>query len=426
MKNFWDLVGFEFKKMTQRRAFFASIAFCLVVMAVMLFASVSGSSFWHKIGSDLSQYEAMKQDKATILLNQGPITTELVQEAIRSNQEMVQNKDHYLINEYGKYLKEDAYIQYVLPYESVVRLLNTVYEREPDWLSKDALELSSVNPDKAIDHLTPEEIEDFDADFLEFASSMVMQERGLSAREIDKNLELLSQVEMPLYNDYYGGYRAYLIASKGLGLMALFLILILLAPLFSHEYEEKTDQIILCTRNGKGSLCAAKLFVALTVSLLSGVLIMGISWLCFLLLFGFEGANVNIQVVDAGCTYPLTLLEACLIHFFCVVAACVLFGAMIAFLSAKVKRRTSAVVIAGTLLTLIPMFAWVPLSSSRFFYNVLKLFPVNAITFGFDLHFINLFGRLLPPHSFFVAVSIVLTLAFSSLAVCSFRKHQHN
>ena len=153
-------------------------------------------------------------------------------------------------------------------------------------------------------------------------------------------------------------------------------------------------------------------------------MIMGISWLSFLLLFGFEGADVNIQVVNPSCTYPITLLEACLIHFVSVIVAATLFGALIAFLSARVKKRTSPVVIMGTLITIIPMFIWVPLKQSRFIYDVLQFFPVNAVTFKFETHFFEVFGMLFTPYKFIWVVSTLLMLILFSLAVRSFKRHQ--
>lgn len=424
MNNFWNLVRFEFKKIFQRKVFWAAIIVCLGMIAITVFASVSGSSFWHKAGSDISQFQAMKQDKATILSGRGYITPELVEKAIRSNQEMISNENNYLINEFGKHLKEDAYIRYILPYEPVVNLINVVYTDDLDWLSVDAFSLTSVETDQAIDNLTPDSAEHFDTDLKEFMESMVMRQTGLSAKEIEKNMDWIDQIKTPLYNDYFGGYQAYIHSSKGLALTALFLILILLAPLFSNEYEEKTEQIILCTRNGTGSLCKAKLFVSLTISLLSSMLIMGIGWLSFLVLYGFEGANVNIQVVNPSCTYPITLLEACQIHFISVMIASVLFGAFITFLSAKVRRRTSSVVVIGTMITIIPMFIWVPLKSSRVIYNALKVLPVNSVTFGFDLCFVDVFGKLFTPYQFTWAISVLLIVIFFYMAICSFKKHQ--
>lgn len=234
----------------------------------------------------------------------------------------------------------------------------------------------------------------------------------------------MEQIKNPLYNDYYGGYEAYINSSKGLALTVLFLILILLAPLFSAEYEEKTEQLLLCTKNGKNSLCKAKIFMAVVVSLFSSILIMGISWLSLLVIFGFEGGNVNIQVINPSCTYPLTLLEACQIHFISVIMASVLFGAFIAFLSAKVKRKTFSVIVIGTLVTIIPMFIWMPLNSSRFLYNVLQLFPVNSVTFKFDMHFIEIFGTLFTPYKFVWIIGAILMIAFSFMAIRSFKNHQ--
>lgn len=425
MNNFWDLVSFEFKKIFQRKTFWASVIISLGIIAVIVFSSISGNSFWHKAGNDISQYEAMKLDKSTILSNKGSITPELISKAILSNREMILNDDNYINNEYGKHLKENAYIKYILPYEPIVNLINVIYTDNLDWISSnDAFSLISVKPDKAIDGLTPDMVQNFDADLKEFTKSMVMRTEGLSTAEISKNMDFIDQIKTPLHNDYFGGYYAYINSSKGLALTVLFLILILLAPLFSNEYEEKTEQLILCTRNGKSSLCKAKLFVSLTISLLSGILIMGVGSICFLALYGNEGANVNIQVLNPKCTYPITLLEACQIHFISVLIASILFGAMITFLSAKVKKRTASVVMAGTLITIIPMFIWIPLKSSRFIYNILKLFPVNSVTFGFDLHFINIFGILLTPYKFIWAISALLIVAFFSMAIYNFKKHR--
>ena len=424
MNNFWTLVGFEFQKMRKRRVVIPALFACLGVVAVMAWTSVSGTSFWHKAGSGLSQYEAMKRDKEVILSQRGEITGELVSQAICANEEMISDDSHYLINEYGRHLKSDAYIQYALPYEAVVRLINTVYEEDSDWLSTGAMGMISVNPDRAIDHLTPEQGQSFDRDFKEFAMSVVMGQEGLSAEEVEKNAALISQIETPLYNDYFGGYQAYINDSKVLALTALFVILILLAPLFSGEYEDKTDQLLLCARNGRGTLCRAKIAAALMVSLGVSLLTMGAGWLCFLMIFGFEGGAVSIQVVNPGCTYPITLFQACLIHLGSVVAAAVLFGAFTAFLSARARRGTASAVAAGTMAVVLPLFIWVPLKSSRFLYNLLQFFPANSVTFGFDLHFFRLFGTLIEPYKWVGAVSLLLAAGFFVLAARGFQRRQ--
>lgn len=128
----------------------------------------------------------MKLDKATIISNRGYITPELVSEAIMSNREMISNDDNYFSNEYGRHLKEDAYIEYILPYESVVNLVNIIYADDLDWLSMDALRLSYIKDDKAIDSMTPDQVKDFDSDLKKFAVAMVMREEGLSPAEIER------------------------------------------------------------------------------------------------------------------------------------------------------------------------------------------------------------------------------------------------
>lgn len=424
MNNFWSLLRFEFKKILQRRVSWYSILICVGSIFITLFASISGGSFEHKAGRDISQYEAMKMDKSVILSNKGEITPKILSEAIFANKKMLLNDKNYIINEYGEHLKSDAYIKYVLPYESIVNLINVVYEDELDWLSMESLSLSSVKSDKAIDNLTADTVQNFDSDLKEFIRTMLMRKKGLSLAEITKNEEMIEQIKTPMYSDYYGGYEVYINHSKGLVLTVLFLILMLLAPLFSSEYEEQTEQLILCTKNGKNSLCKVKLFVSLMVSLVCSIVIMGMGWLAFLTIFGFEGGNVNIQVANPSCTYPLTLLEACQIHFVAVITASILFGLFIAFLSAKVKRRTFPVVVIGTMVTILPMFIWVPLNSSRFLYNVLQCFPINSASFGFNMYFFEVFGILFTPYKFIWMINIILTITFSRMAISSFKNHQ--
>lgn len=425
MNNFWVLVGFELKKILRRKLFWIGTAVSLVLVGVMVFASVSGASFWHKTGSSLSQYEAMQQDKQTILSKKGYVTPELLREAVTSYQEMTSNSSNYFENEYGKHLKAEAYIQYVLPYEAIINMLNVVYEENLDMISQyNGFQLITINQDKAIDRLSADSIQQFDTDLKSFMTAMVMRRQGLSSAEREKNLDFISQISLPLYNDYCGGYRAYIQEAKFLALTALFLILMLLCPIFSQEYEEKTDQILLCAKNGKGSLCRAKVFVALVISLVSSVSILGLGFLGFLAVLGSEGANVNIQLLDPSCTYPITLLQSCQIHFLSSVAACVLFGSLVCFLSAKAGRRTGLVVIIGTVLTIVPMFIWTSLKFSRLLYDGLKLFSVNSITFEFDAHFMNIGGKLIPPYLGIAAIGILLSIVFFFLAARSFKKQR--
>ena len=153
MNNFWALTGFEFKKIFRRKLFPAAVLICLGIMAAAVFSSLSGGSFHHSVGNDISKYGAMELDKAVILTNRGYITPQLVYRAILSNREMISDEENYFVNEYGSHLKEDAYIRYILPYEPVIELLNKVYAEDMDWLSMDALSLVYLGEDKAVDRL---------------------------------------------------------------------------------------------------------------------------------------------------------------------------------------------------------------------------------------------------------------------------------
>ena len=80
--------------------------------------------------------------------------------------------------------------------------------------------------------------------------------------------------------------------------------------------------------------------------------------------------------------------------------------------------------VIGTMITIIPMFIWVPLKSSRVIYNALKVFPVNSVTFGFDMCFVDVFGKLFTTYQFTWAISVLLIVIFFYMAICSFKKHQ--
>lgn len=424
MNNFWNLVWFEYKKVLCNKTFFVGMICCVGILAVVVLTSANSDFFRHMEGGKVSRYEANKMDKAVIVSNAGNITPELVKQAINSNRELKSNDDNYLINEYGKHLKPEAYIKYVLPYELIVPLLNVIYEKDVDNISKHNLSLISVSYEQAIDELSAEVANHFDADLKQFCLDLIPTTKGLTQKEIAKHTEFVNQIEFPLYNDYYGGYEAYSNNSKGISILVFLVILIVLSPIFAKEYEEKTLDLILSFKNGKKSLCKAKLFVAITFSAVLSLAIMVTALFSFFLFFGFEGGNVNWQVLDPSSTYSLTLSQLCIIHLISMFVASILFGIWITYLSAIVQKKAYPVVIIGALTIVLPIFFGVFFNSNRVLHNISLFLPSNAAVFGIDNHFFGVFGTLYKPYEFVWTVSVGLIILGACMAICAFKNHQ--
>jgi len=163
MIRFFRLVGFEYKKLFTRKSTIFSLFLIAVFFILLDITSVTGKGYWHYAG-EISKFEAMKLDRKTIRAKAGVIDEEFIKEAIQQNAVMISNDENYVINDFGRFLKNDAYIKYTLPYEKAVNIINSIYETDMRNLSTDGFRIFNMSSKKPIDTLTPKDAGKFYAD----------------------------------------------------------------------------------------------------------------------------------------------------------------------------------------------------------------------------------------------------------------------
>ncbi|WIV13721.1 hypothetical protein [Proteiniborus sp. MB09-C3] len=423
MSSFFDIISFEYKKLFKRKSTMISLFLLLVVVVFLGIISVSGASYWHS-ESGVSAFEAMKLDREVIRSKAGLMDVAFIKEAIEQNAIMIANDENYIINDYGRYLKGDAYIKYVLPYKNAVNMLNIMYEVNTENLSTDGLQFFNMDNVKPIDTLTVKDAESFYATINQASASYINSLPNLSQNEKGRHIDMLSQVKIPYYNDHYDGYLNFYKRLKVIALILMIVIAICISPIFANEYYLKTDQIILSSKYGKSKVISAKLFTGVTFSLSVSVATLFGFLLLMLLIHGFSGANMAIQTIAFYSTYPLTILQASLVAIVVTVFVILFFG-MLTMLFSSWFKSPFFVITMSFLLLFIPGLFNVS-HNNRLIYQILQIFPAKATEFSniYSKYLFEILGFVFIPATFYIIFSLISSLLIIPLTKRAFKNHQ--
>ncbi|MEG2192524.1 MAG: hypothetical protein RRX95_04505 [Oscillospiraceae bacterium] len=419
MNNFWDLVGFEYKKIFQRKSTFMAIAFLVGVIILSSVGSAVGGRRYHSSEEGMSAVAAGRLDKQVREENKGEMDIGHIKQAILNNAYMTSHQENYIQNDYGKFLKDDAYIKYVLPYENEVYLINLVYEKDISLLSTDGYRL--YNQNKPIDLLTVEDGENFYPKTKQFISSMIGMGRDLSPSQEKKHQELIEKVKTPFTTGYFEGYSKFLLQFDTVSMVLLLALAICVIPIFTEDLSVKTQSIILSSRYGKNKSIGAKIFTGLSFTAIFSVAMIGAFLLLMLTLLGFEGFDVSLQVFSPIMDYPLSVGQAGLVLFGVTVASGVMFAMISMFLASKLKTAFGAIIVSFVIL-LIPAFF--PLGHIPDIF--IKFCPIQMISFStvFSTKLFELFGVAMTPISFYPIYALVMTIIFMPLAYRGLKNSQ--
>lgn len=424
MSSFFELVKFEYKKIFKRKS---TIVCLIAIVALIIFITIMntvGGGYMHSVGSDISKFKAMEMDREVIRSKTGVMDEALVREAIDQYSVMMADENSHVTDEYGKRLKSEAYIKYVLPYENIVNIINSVYEVDTEKLSYSGLGIMNVNRVMPIETLVPDDAKNFYSRINESAKNYINGRQALSDNEKAKHLEMLSQVKSPFDNGYNDGYKGFQMLIPPIALALLIVIAICISPIFSNEYQTKTDQILLSTKHGKNRAIFAKLFTGVTFTAALGLVTM-FGFLFTILSFrGFDGANMPIQTVGVFSTYTVTLLQASLISIAITILMALLF-AMFTMLISALSRSSFMVVIISFLVLFIPLLINIS-PNNRLLFQLLNVFPAKATIFEniFSEYLFEILGVVFTPVTFYTIFTIVGSLTIIPFAYRSFKKHQ--
>lgn len=388
MRNFLDLVSFEYKKIFIRKgAVTALIIVTLMAIAMpMLVLAVEGV------------YENLKKDReyeramAGMSINEG-----LISEMKEAYSKIPATDQYTLTSEYE---------QYARPYSKIYRLLANVF-----------------GDVQAVQNLTAEDIQNF----YRIRHDVMVGEinaLNISDKSKEKLIELDSSIETPFTFDYTEGYEGFISLIYTISIFATFALAICIAPMFSGEYGTRTDQLILTSKLGKNKLISAKLYTAVSLCILFCLLLMVIVFTLCGVIMGFDGADAPFQLHWFYNPYPLTMQQAAIIFSVCIIFSTILTSAITLLLS-SVFKSPFGVIIINTVLLFIPMFASIP-ERYTLFYNLFRLLPVNMLHIGSVLSYVpyEIFGQTILPYIFLPAFAIVASGIMLPFAWRAFKNHQ--
>lgn len=325
MREFWNIVDFEYKKLRRRKLVWIisvlALALCVFSACSHLLGNyyVEGElydSHFHKLQVD-SEY-ARKLSGRTL----DTVFLQEIQDAI----EKAGGTD-------GLYWASGEYQTYVRPYDAVISwIMNLTGARDFSKMTEQELyRLRTENLEK------------------------LWEIDRLSEGEKAHLRELEQELEVPFTFEYCEGYVTIMEILYSVGILISLVIAVSIPGLFIEEHSRKTDQLVLCTLYGKKLLYGAKAFVGLTWCLIMTLLLDAAVAVPALLFYGTEGFGAQLQMEIADASWSMTVGEGVLLliglSFMVALIQCTV--AMFLAECSKNSVLTMAVMTGGLILTTI-------------------------------------------------------------------------
>ena len=231
-----------------------------------------------------------------------------------------------------------------------------------------------------------------------------------------------SRVDEPFAYGYYEGW-AIIVSSFELLMFALLAICIVIAPVFSGEYQAGTDAVLLSAKYGKTKLTTAKIAASYLFGVLAFTLHVAVAFGLPLAAFGLDGWNLPLQIANTTIPYPFTFLQAVLVNVGVVFLVLFAMIGLTLLLSAKMKSPYLVLIVLVPVL-FIPLFLS-PNGTTGAYNLILFLLPYRSTMPEIGKYLSYQFGGLVVDAFTMRAILYAaLTAALLPLARLGFKRHQ--
>lgn len=405
------LVKYEFLKILRKKS-------TLIVMAASLI--LTGFLF----GLPIMQFQTYNQDGVIkgadgIAYEKGqyadlsvPLSEEYVAETIREVQGLFENPDNIGYDGNEQFLIGDAYWNGVAPREKLLNLIANTYSKPNEILGYNNLPDLDINGGASFYQTMERKIQNL----------LNNPSRKLSNEQKEYWGSMAEKVDTPLQYGYYEGWEV-IISSFELLMFALLAICIVVAPVFSGEYQEGTDAVILSAKYGKTKLTTAKIAASLLFGTAAFILHVVVACGLPLAAFGADGWNLPLQIANTAIPYPLTFLQAVLINIGIIYLVLLAMVGLTLLLSAQMKSPYLVLIILVPIL-FIPMFL-TPNGTTGTYNLTLFLLPYRSTMPEFSKYISYQFGSLvLDTLTIRAILYVFLTVIMLPLARLGFKNHQ--
>lgn len=405
------LIKYEFLKILRKKSTLIVMVISLILTGVLFGLPIMQFQTYNQDGvikgSQGIVYEKEQYEEFSV-----PLTEEYVTETIKEVQALFENPDNVGTDGNEKFLIGDAYWNGIAPREKLLNMIASTY--------------SAPNEFKAYNDLADLDITD-GANFYQAMESknealLNTPSRALTDNQKEYWSSKASNVDTPLQYGYYEGWNV-IISSFELLMFAILAICIVIAPVFSGEYQSGTDAVILSAKYGKTKLTTGKIMASLLFGTIAFALHILVACGLPLIAFGTDGWNLPLQIANTTVPYSLTFLQAVLMNIGIIYLILLAMISLTLLLSAKMKTPYLVLIVLVPIL-FIPMFL-TPNGTTGIYNLTLFLLPYRAIMPEFGKYISYQFGGLvLDTITVRAILYVLLTAIMLPLARLGFKKHQ--
>ena len=412
-----QILKYEIRKILYKKISIISLILLGVWMVTMLFSCLSNTTFVNSEGIGNSGTKAVKLLRNEKMKWNGSLTVETIGRVIRENTRIESDNDFTGMK------------------ESDIKLSNIKYSRKQGFMDIRDIINCSYGELQSYDYYL---IDSLRADVAyRFYSNRIDQLKALldsqEADHLTKNEKqyLINSAEtlsIPFNYSYADGWLIALERSATVIFAIAFVICIIMAPVFSIEYQTGSDAILLSTEHGRKRGILYKLIAGLLSTSI-------VYWITTCAVFGFifavygtEGGNCEIQTSVQGWKsfYHITNSQALWMVLLLGYLGCLFISSLAMFLSSKVKS-SFATIIFLVLIILVPSTIGKQVITGGLWDKLLSLLP-HQMLLGWTLvriyKFYDVFGIVITPYQILPILYGLLSAILLPFAYSSFRKHK--
>ena len=405
------LVKYEFLKILRKKSTFIVMAVSLILTGFLFGLPVMQYQIYDQDGV-IKGAEGIAFEKEQYAELSVPLSEEYIAETIREVRRLFEDPDNVGYDGNERFLIGDAYWNKVAPREKLLNLIANTYSDPNERWGYNNLPDLDIKEGTHFYQRMEEKIQ----------AVLDSPSRALSREQKEYWGSMADKADTPLQYGYYGGWEI-IISSFELLMFALLAVCIVVAPVFSGEYQSGTDAVILSAKYGKTKLTTAKITASFLFGTATFILHILVAFVLPLAAFGIDGYDLPVQIANTAIPYPFTFLQAVLINIGIIYLVLLAMIGLTLMLSAKMKSPYFVLIILVPVL-FIPMFL-TPNGTTGAYNLTLFLLPYRASMPELGKYISYQFGgQVLDALTMRAVLYGLLAVIMPPLASLGFKKHQ--
>lgn len=405
------LIKYEFLKILRKKSTRIVMTVSLILTAFLFGLPILQYQIYNQDGV-LKGLEGIAYDKERHLNLSVPLSEEYITEAIRKVQQLFENQDNVGYDGTEQFLIGDAYWNDIAPREDLLNMIAKTYADPNETTGYNKLPDLDVSDGANFYRAMESKIE----------TLLNAPSRKLSDEQKEYWRSMAGRVETPLKYGYFKSWEI-IMSSFELLMFAILAICIVVAPVFSGEYQAGTDAVILSGKYGKTKLITAKIMASFLFGVLAFTLHIVVACGLPLAAFGVDGWELPMQIANTVIPYPFTFLQAVLVNIGIIYLILFAMISLTLLLSSKMNTPYLVLIILVPVL-FFPMFL-TPNGTTGAYNLTLFLLPYRATMPEIGKYISYQFGSLvldaLSVKGILYTALMAIMLPFARLG---FKKHQ--